>query len=233
MTQADTLGAIQRARFSCRSFRDDPVPRDVIAAALADAQHVASWCNLQPWQVQACGPEETGRLAKALFAHTELASHESDVQFSVAYDGEYKARRRDCGWQLYDAVGVEKGDRAGSAAQMRGNFRPFGAPNFLLISTPKALGSYGVLDCGAFVAGTLLALQARGGARLVRWPLLRGFHRSCEIGSVSLRIGMSCVVSPWDTRMRRTRPTAFAQTVQSLTRLSSGARPEKGTKFSA
>ncbi len=159
---ADTLGTILRARFSCRAYLKDPVPRALIDAALADAQHVASWCNSQPWQVTACGAEETARLAKALYAHATDARHQSDVPFPERYEGIYKARRSDCGWQLYDAVGVQKGDRAASAAQMHENFRLFGAPNFLLITTPKALGAYGILDCGAFVTGTLLALQARG-----------------------------------------------------------------------
>jgi len=59
-------------------------------------------------------------------------------------------------------VGVQKGDRDGSGQQMRENFRFFGAPHFLLITTPKALGAYGVLDCGAYVSAVLLALQARG-----------------------------------------------------------------------
>jgi hypothetical protein len=42
------------------------------------------------------------------------------------------------------------------------NFRLFGAPHFLLITTPKALGPYGVLDCGAFVTAVLVGLAAKG-----------------------------------------------------------------------
>ncbi|MBS0124881.1 nitroreductase [Thetidibacter halocola] len=163
MTQdAETLGRVLRTRFSCRAYSPDPVPRELIDAALADAQHVASWCNSQPWQVHACGAEETAHLAAALYEHTKTAPHSSDIPFPAAYEGVYKERRSTCGWQLYDAVGVQKGDRTASTAQMRENFRLFGAPHFLLITTPKALGAYGVLDCGAFVTATLLALQARG-----------------------------------------------------------------------
>ena len=159
---AEILGAVLRARFSCRAYRSEPVPRALIEGALADAQHVASGCNSQPWQVIACGAEETARLAGALYEHAARASHQSDIPFPPRYEGVYKTRRSECGWQLYAAVGVEKGDRAGSAAQMRENFRFFGAPHFLLITTPKALGAYGVLDCGAYVTAVLLGLQARG-----------------------------------------------------------------------
>lgn len=162
MTPADVLGDLLRGRQSCRAFRPDPLPRDLIAAALADAQRVPSWCNSQPWQVIACGPGETERFRAALFAHAETARHASDIAFPAAYEGVYKARRSTCGWQLYDAVGVQRGDRAGSARQMRENFRLFGAPQFLLVTTPRALGAYGVLDCGAYVTAVLLALEARG-----------------------------------------------------------------------
>ncbi|MFZ7092257.1 nitroreductase [Primorskyibacter sp. 2E233] len=161
-SETDAFGALLRRRFSCRAFLPGPVPRDVVDAALADAQHVPSWCNSQPWQVHACGAEETERLRAALFQHVTEASHCPDIPFPEAYEGAYKDRRRECGWQLYDAVGVTKGDRAASAAQMRENFRFFGAPHFILITTPKKLGTYGVLDCGAFLTAVLLAFEARG-----------------------------------------------------------------------
>ncbi|WP_299934688.1 nitroreductase [uncultured Pelagimonas sp.] len=162
MSQPESFAALLRARASCRGFLSEPVAHEVIAEVLRDAQHVPSWCNSQPWQVTACGAEETARLAVALYEHVGQAGHASDIDFPSAYEDEYKARRRECGWQLYEAVGIEKGDRVGSAAQMRENFRLFGAPHFLLITTPKALGPYGVLDCGAFVTAVLLGLEARG-----------------------------------------------------------------------
>lgn len=161
-TDAKRLGRLLRSRYSCRAFDPRPVEPALIDAALADAQHVASWCNSQPWQVIACGALETARLAEALYAHVAEAPHASDIPFPTAYEGAYRDRRRRCGWQLYEAVGVQKGDRAASARQMRENFRFFGAPQLLLITTPRALGTYGVLDCGAYVSALLTALTARG-----------------------------------------------------------------------
>ncbi|WP_136442887.1 nitroreductase [Pacificoceanicola onchidii] len=161
-SEAEALRALLDRRFSCRAYQPEPVPRESIEAALADAQRVPSWCNSQPWMVHACGVEETERLRAALTSHIETATHAPDIPFPQSYEGVYKDRRRTCGWQLYDAVGVEKGDRAGSAAEMRKNFAFFGAPHFLLVTTPKKLGAYGVLDCGAFLTAFLLALEARG-----------------------------------------------------------------------
>lgn len=161
MNLQDFQGLLE-ARHSCRGYLPDPVAPSEIAAVLAAAQHVPSWCNSQPWQVVACGAEETERLRAALMAQAGGHGSASDVPFPAAYEGVYKERRSVCGWQLYGAVGVEKGDRAGSARQSMENFRLFGAPHFLLITTPKALGPYGILDCGAFVTAVLLGLTARG-----------------------------------------------------------------------
>ncbi|MFZ0140221.1 MAG: hypothetical protein WAL70_03985 [Aeromicrobium sp.] len=55
---------------------------------------------------------------------------------------------RESGWQLYDAVGVAKGDREASALQMLRNFEFFGAPHAAIITTDAELVVYGAIDCG-------------------------------------------------------------------------------------
>ncbi len=161
MSLTQTFRTLLDGRYSCRAYTSEPVARAEIEAALEDAQQVPSWCNSQPWQVAICDKAETDRLREAFFVHTAEAKHSSDVPFPSAYENEYKDRRRECGWQLYDAVGVKKGDRDASTRQMRENFRLFGAPHFALITTPKALGPYGILDCGAYITALTLALQER------------------------------------------------------------------------
>lgn len=90
------------------------------------------------------------------------ASHTPDLPFPTGYSGVYLDRRRTCGWALYEAVGVEKGDRDGSRAQMMRNFDLFGAPHCAIVSSPAELGAYGALDCGGFITGFTLAAQAQG-----------------------------------------------------------------------
>ncbi len=83
----------------------------------------------------------------------------------------YLERRRDCGWRLYDSVGVARGDRAASARQGRENFRMFGAPHVGIVSTPVAMGVYGAIDCGAYVANFMLAAQSLGVASIAQAAL--------------------------------------------------------------
>ena len=173
MTQTDPqmFDALMSRRHSCRGFRADPLPRQTIERIVATAQKVPSWCNSQPWQLVITTPPETDRLRDALFPLSQSLRSEPDIDFPERYENVYADRRRTCGWALYKAVGVPKGDRAASARQMRENFRFFGAPHVALVTTPKALGAYGVLDCGAFVTAFMLAAEAHGVASIAQAAL--------------------------------------------------------------
>jgi nitroreductase len=162
MSDYQNLSRILHARHSCRAFRPDRVPREEIEKIVTAAQRVPSWCNAQPWQVAITGAKETERLRTALFQEVERSPAAPDIPFPSGYTGPYRERRRTCGWQLYEAVGVEKGDRAASAEQMRENFRFFGAPHIALVTTEAELGPYGFIDCGGFITAFALAAQALG-----------------------------------------------------------------------
>ena len=160
------LDALFPARHSCRAFRPDPVPRPVIEGIIATARRAPSWCNAQPWRIVVTSGTETDRFGAALRARAQQGGHDPDIPFPTGYSGVYRDRRRACGWQLYDAVGVQRGDRAASARQMMENFRLFGAPHCAILSSPAELGPYGVMDCGGFVTAFLLAAQAAGVAAI-------------------------------------------------------------------
>ena len=162
-TPADVLSTLLEERRSCRSYRPEPVDRDVIRSIVADASHAPSWCNTQPWNVIVTEGEETERFRKGLSEHVgEKFEDEPDFTFPAAYEGEYLARRRECGFQLYESVGIAKRDRVASHRQMFENFSLFGAPHVAIVTTERNLGIYGAVDCGLFVQSFLLAAQARG-----------------------------------------------------------------------
>lgn len=154
-----------KTRFSCRAYKPDRVPRDVIDGIVDDARHTPSWCNAQPWQL-VITEGETNAFRDALYAHAMSSAPAPDLDWPKGYPGVYGDRRRTCGWQLYEAVGVEKGDRAASAQQMMENYRLFGAPHVALVTSPSDLGPYGAMDCGGFVTAFCLAATAHGVATI-------------------------------------------------------------------
>lgn len=168
MNEFNALETLLQRRHSCRAFLDTPVERAVIEKIVQSAARVPSWCNAQPWQVTVTDAAETERFRLALAEHIKTATPQPDLPFPSGYSGAHKARRRACGLQLYSAVGIEKGDREASAAQMKENFKFFGAPHVALVTSGAELGPYGAMDCGGFVSAFTLAAEALGVASVAQ-----------------------------------------------------------------
>lgn len=184
---AATLARLIAARHSCRGYLPDEVPADTIDTMLRIAQGTASWCNSQPWQVIVTSGGETGRFRDALYAHAtggnwadqKTRPEEPDFAFPARYVGIYKERQRETGWALYRSVGIAHGDREASGKQMLENFRLFGAPHVMIVTTEEDLGVYGAIDCGAYVANVMLVAQSLGIATIAQAALagVSGFVR--------------------------------------------------------
>lgn len=163
----ENLDTLLRQRHSCRAFESRAVPRQVIATILDAAQRTASWCNAQPWLVHVASGTRLERLREGLQAAASQAPA-PDIAWPGEYRGVYQERRRACGWGLYESLGIKRGDRAASQAQAAENFRLFGAPHVAIISSDQALGTYGCIDCGAYVANFLLAAASLGVAAVAQ-----------------------------------------------------------------
>jgi len=164
---AAALDKLLAERHSCRAFLPQPVAIDVQKSFLATAQRTSSWCNSQAWQVTIASGAAVDRFREAMLnAAQSGADKGSDFPFPKEYTGPYLARRRECGFQLYKAVGVERGDKAGGSRQALENFRLFGAPHVAILTSDPGLGVYGAVDVGGYVQVLLLAMQAHGVAAI-------------------------------------------------------------------
>ena len=155
-------------RFSCRAYRPDPVPEATIEAIVRSAQQVPSWCNAQPWQLIVTRGAGTDRFRDALYAAAMTTPPAPDMPWPDGYPDIYGERRRACGFQLYDAVGIEKGDRVASGRQMMENYRLFGAPHVAIVTSARVLGPYGAMDTGGFVTAFCLAAATHGVASIAQ-----------------------------------------------------------------
>jgi nitroreductase len=182
----DVLEELLDERYSCRAFRPDPVPRPIIDRILKAAQRTASWCNSQPWQVVIASGEAKEHFRKAIYAEVSSGGGEDvDFAFPREYRGVYLERRRESGFQLYNALGIARGDKAAYARQALENYNFFGAPHVAIIHTDEALGIYGAIDCGAYVSNFMLAAQALGLGSIAQAALARRsglIRRHFELG---------------------------------------------------
>jgi len=158
-------------RYSCRAFLSRQVDTATITRMLQIAQRTPSWCNSQPWKVVITRGAATDRFRHAICEY--VAGHERapDFPFPREYRGVYLERRRECGFQLYESAGIARGDREASAKQGMENYRLFGAPHAMIVTTEEALGVYGVLDCGAWVNNFMLAARSLGVASIAQAAL--------------------------------------------------------------
>ncbi|QBX54994.1 nitroreductase [Nocardioides seonyuensis] len=148
-------------RYSCRAFLPDPVSDDVIDRLFALAQRTPSWCNTQPWQVHLLGGEALARFGKGIGERVLTGEQVADLGLPT-YEGVHAERRRESGYGLYSALDIAREDREARGLQMFKNFSFFGAPHTAIVTTDKALGTYGVLDCGGYVNTLMLAAQSLG-----------------------------------------------------------------------
>ncbi|WP_398484203.1 nitroreductase [Tardiphaga sp.] len=156
-----TLETLLTDRYSCRAYKSDAVPREIIDRILTAAQRTASWCNSQPWQVTITSGEATSKFRDVLYPVAASGTPSSgDFEFPREYKGPYLDRRRESGFQLYNTLGIARGDKAAYAEQALQNFNFFGAPHVAIITSDEALGVYGAVDCGGYVNNFMLAAQA-------------------------------------------------------------------------
>jgi nitroreductase len=174
----DRIGVLEELlseRFSCRSFLEQPVPRATIERILSSAQKTASWCNSQPWRLEIASGAAARKFREVMYkAASSGRPNAGDFPFPREYRGVYLERRRESGFQLYNSLGIPRGDKAAYARQALENFNFFGAPHVAIVHTDEALGVYGAIDCGGYVTSFMLAAQALGVATIPQAAL--AFH---------------------------------------------------------
>lgn len=159
----EVLKRLSAGRFTCRAYLPRQVPEAVIRGIVDVARRTASWCNTQPWQLVVASGQSTDRFRAALMEQArQHPGLDSDFPFPAEYRGVHLERRRRSGLQLYEALGIERDDKARRASQSFENFRLFGAPHVAIVTVARELGAYGAVDVGGFVSAFLLAAHAHG-----------------------------------------------------------------------
>jgi nitroreductase len=148
-------------RRSIRAFLPEPVPHALLRHLLDIARHAPSGSNVQPWRVHVLTGASLTRYSDALAA-AERNNEPRDMEYhyyAPVWREPFLARRRDCGFGLYAAMGIERGDREGRRAALLRNYRFFDAPAGLLFWIPSDLGHGSWLDYGTFVQSISLTAQ--------------------------------------------------------------------------
>jgi nitroreductase len=151
-------------RQSIRAYLPRPVPRELVARILKIAGRAPSGSNIQPWKVwvlDGAVKEEIARELAALYDAGKRDPREYNY-YPVRWREPYQARRRACGWGLYETLGIARGEKDKMHAQHRRNFLFFDAPVGLVFSIDRDLELGSWLDYGMFLQSIMIAARPFG-----------------------------------------------------------------------
>ena len=164
----ENLRALLNSRYSCRAYKKQEVSEKDIREIISTASRVPTWCNAQPWEVLVTRGEATEKLSQLLVESTKTQQINPDFNWPTQYVGQYAQRRRQCGYQLYESIGIQKEDKKRRKEQMMLNYKFFGAPHVAIVTSDSDLGPYGSMDCGGFIAAFTIVAQAKGIATIAQ-----------------------------------------------------------------
>ena len=153
------------SRRSVRQFLDKSVDKAILERVLETAQRSPSGGNTQPWSAVVVGGDALKNITASVKAKAATAPMGEDMEYAIYpkdLDGRYEEQRRAVGKDMFDAVGLERGDAAGRVAQMAKNWDSFGAPVQLFTYTRKYMGPPQWSDMGMWLQTVMLLLREEG-----------------------------------------------------------------------
>ena len=153
----DILEAI-RTRKSIRSFKPDPVPKEILEKVIDIARRSPSAANTQPWEITVVVGEALDSIRKGNNEMlTSGVTPEPDFPYGP-YEGKYRQRRVDLAVQLFGLMGIDREDNEKRTEWWQRGFRFFDAPAAIILSIDRLLkGVMPLFDLGLFAQTICLA----------------------------------------------------------------------------
>ena len=152
-------------RRSIRGYKKDPVPKELIREIIEIAKGAPSSMNTQPWFFHVVTGEpldriregNTERMLAGVKPQRAIPTHE-------AYVGVHRQRQVDIAVKLFEAMGIERDDKARRQDWVMRGFRQFDAPVSIVMTYDKSLepATIAHFDLGAVTYGLVLAAWERG-----------------------------------------------------------------------
>jgi nitroreductase len=151
-------------RRSIRAFLPKPVPREIIQKVLLIAGRAPSGTNIQPWKVWVLDGKVRDEVVREMRAgHDAGDNGHREYHYDLQQWREpYLARRRACGFGLYNTIGIPRGDKERMRDQQGRNYQFFDAPVGLIFSIDRDLEIGSWVDYGMFLQSIMVAARAFG-----------------------------------------------------------------------
>ncbi|MEE2782491.1 MAG: nitroreductase [Pseudomonadota bacterium] len=184
-------------RRSIRGYKSDPIPKDVLREIVTLATRAPSSMNTQPWNLHVVTGEPLERIRKGNTKKNLAGIPPSrEIRQHGAYEGVHRKRQIDIAVQLFEAMGIEWGDKERRKDWVMRGFRQFDAPVSIVITFDKDLedNDIAIFDCGAVVNCLVNAAWSKGigavinGQGIMQSPVVRE-----HAGIPDNEVIMSCI----------------------------------------
>jgi nitroreductase len=170
------------SRRSTRDFQSTPIPEELLHQIITDALTAPSWSNTRPFKIASATGEIKEQISAEFLARWEVLSKfrngniltkllvllkryglpTSNRLLIRPYVRELKPRAERVGKELYEWIGIPRGDKISRDQQWGRNYAFFGAPTSLFVFIHKSLGVFAGSDAGLMMQNLILSAHARG-----------------------------------------------------------------------
>jgi len=154
------------SRKSVRAFLPTQVDRATVEDLLQLASRSASGSNIQPWRVRVVAGDARTGLTQAILdavARDGFEPYQREWNYyPLRWREPFLGRRRKIGWDMYNLLGVPKGDFEGTQAARLRNYDFFGAPVGMIFTLDEDLEMGSWLDLGIYLGALMIAARGRG-----------------------------------------------------------------------
>ena len=159
---AEAFSQVVYGRRSTRGFLPTAVQQETLDRIFSVAQQSPSNCNTQPWQPYVVSGEPLEKLRQRLLADAKNFQFSMDFPYDGQYSDIFKVRQQGAAKNIFEALGVERGDAEGRQASFLRNFEAYGAPHVVFLFMPQWCGLREAADVGLYAQTLMLALTAEG-----------------------------------------------------------------------
>ena len=156
---------VVKSRRSIRGYLDKPVPQELIREILEIAMRAPTSMNSQPWNFYVVAGEVLDRIRKGNVERNVAGVPDSrEFRMGPPYAGIHRDRQVEIAVQLFQAMGIERGDKEKRMDWVLRGFRQFDAPVSIVITYDKSIQGSDVapFDCGGVVNCLVNAAWSKG-----------------------------------------------------------------------
>ncbi len=160
----DPIEAI-RSRYSTRSFKPDPVPKEIIMKILESATRSPSSGNSQPWEIYIAGGEVATRIRQS---YLDRFNQEVPAQPEMAgipasqWPQTMRDRMNTITSERLKLLGINPQDKAGMKKYREFNGGLYKSPVFMILCMDRVLSMWTAFDIGLLSQTIMLAATHYG-----------------------------------------------------------------------